>query len=146
MEIKQQRGEAQVYQHQRVEGYLEHWKKWSFPLAERGNFDPSDDWLKVTKRRSLIRFSYDAGTQRVNLATADDEVANPCELEYTRLTVEGQEYYTLGLEASGEEDCLAKNVRQTARYLTENTTLERLGLSLTSSSNYARWIQERIIA
>ena len=143
LEIKQQQGDPEVYQHQEVVGYLEHWKKWSFPLAEREDFNRLDDWLAVTKCRYLARFTYCADTQTVTPAAAQDEAANRCTLEYTHLVTEGQAYYTVGLEASGEAYCLTENLQQTIHYLTENTTLEKLGLELPKSSNYAQWIQER---
>ena len=140
IEIKQQQGEAEAYKHsEEAEGYLEHWKKWSFPLANKEEFNPSDNWLKITKHRQLARFSYRADTQIVTPQEADQETANQCELEYTHLVVARQDYYTLGLEASGEMPHLKEILVYTVNYLAKNTTLEKLGLA--NSTNYAQWIR-----
>ena len=140
IEIKQQQGKAEVYQHRKLVGYLEQWKKWSFPLADKEAFEPTDHWIKVIKQRCLARFSYQAGTHTVIPIAADDSTTDLCELEYTHLVVAGQDYYTVGVEASGDVTRLTENLVATMRYLAENSNLGESWLVLANSSNYARWL------
>ena len=142
IEIKQQQGDAETYERDRIAGRLEYWKKWSFPLADQAAFSPTSDWLKISKGRRLLSLAYDPKTQTVSLTNDDQVVADRCELEYTQLCVADRNYYTLGVEASGEVVHLRENLLRTMDYLVENSNLERLGLTQVNSSNYARWIHQ----
>lgn len=142
IEIKQQQSEAETYENNNVVGYLEHWEKWSFPLAGPGDFRPTNRWLKISKRRRLLTLAYDATTRGVSPVADDQAVVNRCELEYTQLRVADRDYYTLGAEASGESAHLQETLLRTMDYLAENSNLNCLNLTRARSSNYARWIRQ----
>ena len=142
MEIKQQQGEAEKFAERAVAGHLEQWTKWSFALEDKQALHPDPHWLPIAKRRRLILFSYDAYARTVSPVT-EPEGENLCTLEYTHLTVAEEDYYTLGLEASGEPTLIKSSLVQTIAYLSERVHFEKLGLAQKNSSNYARWIQHR---
>lgn len=142
VEVKQQQGKAEVFAEQEVAGYLEQWTKWSFALEDKQALSLGSRWLPITKRCRLLTFAYDARRHTVSPETKlEDE--NLCTLEYTHLTVVEGDYYTLGLEASGESNLVKPSLIQTIAYLSEHVHFEKLGLMQGNSSNYARWIQHR---
>jgi hypothetical protein len=69
-----------------VAGSLELWRKWSFPVKDARSIDrlslPVEAWVTVEKARRLAHHP-------------------DCQVELTELRVAGQEWWTLGFEASG---------------------------------------------
>lgn len=142
IEIKQQQGATETYERNGIAGQLEYWTKWSFPLADQTAFSPTADWLKISKSRRLLSLAYDTKTQSVSVIANDQAAANRGELEYTQLRVADRNYYTIGVEASGEGAHRRENLRRTMDYLIENSNLKGLNLTQANGSNYARWIHQ----
>jgi hypothetical protein len=108
IEIKQRTGKPlQGRISDQAQGSFEYWVKWSFGLTGdeevtnliSDNGTPS--WLEVKKERLGLVLSTDNG-KPVFLAMGDT-VSEGCQLEYTRVTTGGQQWYTFGLEWFGEK-------------------------------------------
>ncbi|MCB7480460.1 hypothetical protein [Christiangramia sediminis] len=92
-----------------VKGYFEHYIKWSFTSAEE---DPLFDeiikeekysWLAVRKER--IGFKLKENQNGSIIRVKMDEYPDfGCQVEYTRLKVKDELWYTLGLEWFGEKE------------------------------------------
>ena len=87
-------------------GLVERWRKWSFACGERVGPQPdraptTSDWVAVEKVRLLKTYRLRAGD-----AGFADTAADGCEMELTRVVARGQTWWTLALEAFGDEAAL----------------------------------------
>ena len=147
IQIKQQQGEAQLYQNEALLGEIEIWKKWSFGLENREEYPyelHTQHWIPVSKLRRLSRLEYDESRQSVHPLSTEKEANNICEVEITRVQSNDHEFFTLGLEASGCEDTLRMNLITAIEYLVSKDMHRGLKLSAGNSNNYARWLQSII--
>jgi hypothetical protein len=92
----------------KVEGYLEDWVKWSFNV---GNDDPlANDileggkysWISVYKERMGLKLAEDKNA-RTRFLDIMDQIDFGCQIEYTRIYVLGQQWFTFGLEWFGDK-------------------------------------------
>jgi len=146
MEVKQQQGEGQAYQKGTVSGTIEHWKKWSFALENQNDYLDKFDtqyWLPVIKQRKLARLKYDKIHHTTEPLLPRDKAENICEIEITRVTIDSNSYFTIGLEASGRISSLQEILVTTIDYLLKSGNLEGLDLSASLCNNYARWVQTK---
>jgi hypothetical protein len=104
MEIKQRTSDpAEGRINGRARGYFEEWVKWSFGLDEaNGEYVKelsSPSWLPVKKERLSMVATQDDG--KTILVTPDVTVTAGCQIEFTRLSLDGRQWYTFGLEWFG---------------------------------------------
>jgi hypothetical protein len=145
IEVKQRFGQREIVNFgDQAAGYLEQWRKWSFPvldtqevLAELGS-NPSN-WVGVRKTRHLgIYQSTDHGIEQ---AAADTSLNLGCGWEFVALQVEGlqEPWCSVGFESFGTS---AKQ-RDILLSVAENLLLMKLApkLGLVDSFGYPRWLQ-----
>jgi hypothetical protein len=115
IEVKQRLHQHGVVNpHQQVSGLMEQWHKWSFPLAATST-DPMPDslaesfWVAVKKVRTLCKYEVTSGRAVLHVP-AGDLPEQGGQVELTRLTVQGSEWWTVGLEAWGKETDMRGNL------------------------------------
>jgi hypothetical protein len=96
---------AQIIQlHPRVAGVVEHWRKWSQPLAEL-DWDPvpATAWVRVRKARLMHTFRI-MGSEIVHgRGHAWPSPTPGCELELSTINAADQTWWSLCFEAFGED-------------------------------------------
>jgi hypothetical protein len=143
LEVKVYRGSPGILQVAgRARGRLESWQKWSFPVSplSPGSGDPPG-WRPVRKRRRISRFS---------LASGQLEARGPglgqqprCEVELTEVRASGQDWWTLGLEATGPADLLRSELQATAALVFAQALPGDMKPGLQDSRSYAEWLGQR---
>ena len=92
-------------------GRMESWQKWSFPLRP-----PSQDigdvagWRPVRKRRRISRFALASGSVEAHAPRREPR----CQVELTEIRTHGQDWWTLGFEATGPAELLSSELQATA--------------------------------
>jgi hypothetical protein len=143
IEIKQrQRRLGLVRFHERVAGQVEAWRKWSFALTGAGaglagSLVPASAWIAVEKERTLLLFRVAGGGRIVSLPPASYE-AYGCGLELTRIRAKGAAWWSLGLEAFGQEATLQESLVTVARHLLASEAGPHLDSA--ASCGYPRWL------
>ena len=84
----------------RARGRMETWHKWSFPFSplSPGVGDPPG-WRPVHKKRRISRFSLASGQIAGRGARPTEQPG--CEVELAEVRTGGQDWWTLGFEATG---------------------------------------------
>ena len=126
----------------RARGRLQDWQKWSFPCGSlsRGSAD-STGWQRVRKRRRISRFCPVNGPAA---ACVPGPCAEPhCEVELTDIVTPGQDWWTLGFEATGPVDLLRGELEATAALVFAKPLPGRVELSADKSSSYVEWLGQR---
>ncbi len=103
---------------------FEIWGKWDAALA-------IDAAIEVTKRRWLRAF--DAEGREIS-GVGDSDYG--CHLEWTQLTVNSQEWWTLGIEAFGAWGAIEDSLRKTVRQIEADKAALRTGASMA----YPAWL------
>jgi hypothetical protein len=97
----------------RARGHVQAWHKWSFPadLPRQGR-DASAGWRRVHKTRRLSRLAL-AGDE---IVAYDPELGRQpgCSVELTEIRARGQDWWSLGFEATGPGDLLHGGLSATA--------------------------------
>jgi len=124
-----------------VEGIQERWVKWSFPTIEQHHDlfddDPTGLWVPVHKERTRLKISPDEQADLLPRLIESDPAE--AKLELTRVRAEGEEAWTICMEAEGRPDALPGTLQQMGNYLFGQGTPP--SLSRDHSYGYARWIQ-----
>jgi hypothetical protein len=126
----------------RARGQMESWQKWSFPfrpLSQR-SADPAG-WRTVRKRRRISRFS-SAGRQMVALAAGQDDEPR-CEVELTQVRTYGQDWWTLGFEATGPAHLLRGELQAAAELVFAHPLPGGVEPGPDESRSYAEWLGQR---
>ena len=126
----------------RARGRLQEWQKWSFPCGplSRGSAD-STAWQPVRKRRRISRFCPVNGPV---VECVPGPCAEPhCEVELTDIVTPGQDWWTLGFEATGPADLLRRELQATAALVFANPLPVGVELSADKSSSYVEWLGQR---
>ncbi len=140
VEVKVYRGSPgtlEVAGHAR--GRLEAWQKW--PLALRPPSPGSGQaagWRLVRKRRRISRFSPAGGQFAARTQQRGREPA--CEVELTEIRTSGQDWWTLGFEATGPVGLLRSQLQATAAYVFAQVLPASVDPSLDHSSSYPQWL------
>jgi hypothetical protein len=88
-------------------GHVEGWRKWRFALTEDAAPDTSD-WVAVRKRRSNRPFA--ATPDGVRPIEREEDAVQGCSLEVSALLVGESAWWSVCLEAWGEEEAMLPEV------------------------------------
>ena len=126
-----------------VAGQVESWRKWSYLLDDprAGSADgegASPFWVAVTKERSQKFCSLD-GADKVRHAAPGELLDLGCALELTRVTVNDEPWWTVGLEAFGDETRLPEALTLVAQRLSAAANAPRLAAE--DSYGYPKWLK-----
>ena len=105
LEVKAYRGSRGILEVAgRARGRLEFWQKWSFPFSPPGQVrGAAAGWRPVLKRRRISRFSRTSGPVMARIPGGEEPW---CGVELTEVRVRGQDWWSLGFEATGPADLL----------------------------------------
>jgi len=125
----------------RARGRLEAWRKWTFPTRRVSRGADAPAWKPVRKRRRISRFS---------LASGQLEARGPglgqqprCEVELTEVRASGQDWWTLGFEATGSADLLLSELQATVALVFAQVLPGDMKPGLPDSRSYAEWLGQR---
>ena len=143
LEVKAYRGSPGILKVAgRARGRLESWQKWSFPVSP-----PSPDggapggWRPVRKRRRISGFSLASGQI---VARGPGPGAEPrCEVELTDVRTRGEDWWTLGFEATGPASLLRSTLEATAALVFAQALPGGVEPGPDESRSYAQWLGQR---
>ena len=143
LEVKAYRGSPGILQVAgRARGRLESWQKWSFPVSPlRPDSGRPSGWRPVRKRRRITRFSLASG-QIVARSPAVRQQPG-CEVELTEVHTHGQDWWTLGFEATGLASLLHSALEATAALVFAQALPGGVEPGLDDSRSYAEWLGQR---
>jgi len=143
LEVKAYRGSPGILEVAgRARGRLQYWQKWSFP-CDPPSLDSGDQagWRPVRKRRRLSRFTLASGQI---VARAPGPGGEPrCQVEITEIRTHGQDWWTLGFEATGPADLLRSALEATAALVFTHALPGGLQPGPDDSRSYAEWLCQR---
>ncbi|TVZ00395.1 hypothetical protein EAS64_37825 [Trebonia kvetii] len=126
----------------RARGLMEGWQKWSFPFGlPRQDSGDQVGWRKVRKKRRIIRFS--SASRQIVAAAARLGPKPECEVELTEVRTCGQDWWTLGFEATGPADLLRSEIEAAATLVFAQALPGRTEPGLDESRSYAGWLGQR---
>ena len=126
----------------RARGRLESWQKWSFPVSPlRHDSAGPAAWRPVRKRRRISRFSL---ASELIVARPPGLGGEPrCEVELTEVRTAGQDWWTLGFEATGPADLLRSELQATAALVFAQALPGGVEPGPDESRSYAEWLYQR---
>jgi hypothetical protein len=121
---------------------MEFWQKWSFPVSPpSGDSGDPPGWRPVNKKRRVSGFSLASG---LILAPAAGLGQLPrCEVELTEVRARGQDWWTLGFEATGPADLLRNELQATAALVFVRPLPDSAEPGPAESRSYAEWLSQR---
>ena len=124
----------------RARGRLESWQKWSFPFSQilPGSVD-SPGWIPVRKTRHISRFSLAGLPAMVPSARLGQELR--CEVDLAEVSTRGEDWWTLGFEATGLVDLHRSAVEETAMLVFAQAP-PGVEASLEKSRSYVEWLSQ----
>ena len=142
LEVKAYRGSPGILSvPSRARGRLESWQKWSFPFSPLSpdSGDPPG-WRLVRKRRRISRFSLASGQ---TAARAPGLSHHPqCDVELTEIHTSGQDWWTLGFEATGPADLLRSELQAAAALVFAHALPDDAEPGPDESRSYAEWLSQ----
>ncbi len=147
LELKQRQKKLGRFTWQdRVNGQVESWIKWGFPLASGAqSLQPASPalwkWAVVSKTRVLKHFQAEV-SGLVTAVSPATFLTTGCHLELARVSIQDQIWWTIGLEAFGAADFqkLAGLLDQVAELVFVGEM--ELGLETAVSCSYPQWLQQ----
>jgi hypothetical protein len=143
LEVKAYRGSpGTLAVRSRACGRMECWQKWSFPVAliSQDSDDPAG-WRPVRKRRRISWFSVAGGQIVAGVPRGSQEPQ--CAVELTEVRTGGQDWWTLGFEATGPAQLLPGELEATAALMFAQPLPGGLEPGLDASRSYAEWLGQR---
>jgi hypothetical protein len=143
LEVKVYRGSPGILEVPgRARGRLESWQKWSFPCGPLSldSVDPAG-WRPVSKRRRISRFPLASGRIVAHPQGLGGEPG--CEVELTAVRTRGQDWWTLGFEATGPADLLRGELEATAALVFAQVLPGGVAPGPDDSRSYAGWLSRR---
>jgi hypothetical protein len=143
LEVKVYRGSPGILEVAgRARGHMESWQKWSFPFSPLvpDSGDPVG-WEPVNKQRRISRFSLASGQIVARGAGPGQEPR--CEVELTEVRTRGQNWWTLGFEATGPADRLRSELEATAALVFVQALPGGVEPGPDESRSYAEWLGQR---
>jgi hypothetical protein len=140
LEVKAYRGSPGILEVPgRARGRLETWLKWSFPV---GRLSPSagdpPGWRRVGKRRRISRFRLASGQIAARGAAPGEQPR--CEVELTQVRTGGQDWWTLGFEATGPAGLLRSALAAAAALVFAQALPGGMRPGPDESRSYAQWL------
>lgn len=145
IEVKQRHSDEGIVRFsERVAGRVEHWRKWSYKLdqaeaALAGIQTPAGAWLGVKKERQLRKYEITDSEQLIPVP-ASDYPEQGCDIELTTVMIGDQTWWSLCLEAFGDENRLQANLWLAARQIF--TGAEPVDFEDKYSYGYARLLMD----
>jgi hypothetical protein len=143
LEVKAYRGSPGILEVAgRARGRIESWQKWSFPLRP-----PRDDrggppgWTPVAKRRRISQFSSASGPAMARGLGMGQQPR--CVVELTEVRARGQDWWTLGFEASGAAGLLRRELEAAAALVFAQALPGGVVPGPADSRSYAQWLGQR---
>jgi hypothetical protein len=126
----------------RAVGRMQDWEKWSFPCSPTnpGGGDPAS-WQPVRKKRRISRF---CSASRPVTGHASGRCDEPhCEVELTDIRTSGQDWWTLGFEATGPADLLHSQLQAIAALVFAQPIPGGVEAGPRESRSYWEWLGQR---
>jgi len=116
----------------RARGRMQYWRKWSFPFSPLSpeSIDPGG-WRRVRKQRRVARFPGQGAPQA------------RCAVELTEVRFQHQDWWSLGLEATGPAESLRHELEATAALVFTQALPGGVDLRIDDSRSYAEWLRTR---
>jgi hypothetical protein len=146
LQVKVYRGSPGIFEVPgRARGRLESWQKWSFPFnpLSPGSGDPAG-WRPVRKRRRTSWFSRTRG--RIVARTTGLAQEPGCGVELTEVSTRGQDWWSLGFEATGPSELLRSEIEATAALVFAEALPGGLEFGRDESRSYAQWLSQGLSA
>jgi hypothetical protein len=146
LEVKWRKAELGVLRFGKlVEGKAEKWGKWLCSDDAGESFQPAtvsgnSIWINIQKVRRLQSYQI-LPDSSIQLITDTDSIENGCSVEITQLLIQEQTWWSLALEAVGEDPHLSENLRLTASYLFQD--YRGIKLIAANSYGYPHWLEVR---
>jgi hypothetical protein len=143
LEVKAYRGSPGILEMAgRARGRMQSWQKWSFPFIPLGqaSADPAG-WRPVRKRRRISRFPLASG--KLEACGPEPGQQRRCEVELTEVRTSGQDWWTLGFEATGPADLLRSELQATAALVFAHALPGGMEPGRDESMSYAEWLSQR---
>jgi hypothetical protein len=143
LEVKVYRGSPGILEVAgRARGRMQSWQKWSFPLSPLSqDSGEAAGWRPVRKKRRISRFSRADGPIAARAAGLGGEPG--CEVELTEVRARGQDWWTLGFEATGPASLLRSELQATAALVFAQAPPGGMELGPDQSRSYAEWLCQR---
>ena len=126
----------------RARGRMESWQKWSFPFSPlRQDSGDLAGWRPVRKRRRISRFSPAGGPVAGRVPGLGPKPR--CQVELTEVRTRGQDWWTLGFEATGPADVLHSALQATAALVFAQALPGSVEPGLDESRSYMEWLCQR---
>jgi hypothetical protein len=143
LEVKAYRGSPGILEVAgRARGRMESWQKWSFPFSplSQNSGDPAG-WRPLRKRRRISRFSLASG--QIVAHTPELGQQPRCEVELTEVHTSGQDWWSLGFEATGPAGLLRGTLEATAALVFAQALPAGVEPGPDESRSYAKWLSRR---
>jgi hypothetical protein len=140
LEVKAYRGSPGILEVPgRARGRLETWHKWSFPFSPLGpGAGGPPGWRPVRKRRRISRFPVASGQIAACGAPLGDQPG--CAVELTEICTDGQDWWTLGFEATGPAGLLHSALAAAAALVFAQALPGGVEPGPDESRSYAQWL------
>jgi len=140
LEVKAYRGSPGILEVPgRARGRLEAWHKWSFSVGPPGpGADDPPGWRPVRKRRRISRLSLASGQIAARGAPLGEQPE--CAVELTEIRAGGQDWWTLGFEATGPAGLLRSTLAAAAALVFARALPGGLQPGPDQSRSYAQWL------
>jgi hypothetical protein len=127
----------------RARGRLESWQKWSFPCdpVSQGSDDPAG-WRTVRKRRRVSRFSLAGRPARARFPGPGEKPG--CAVELAEFYALGEDWWTLGFEATSPADALGGQLEAAAALVFAQPLPGGVELDMDDSMSYPQWLRGRL--
>ncbi len=126
----------------RARGRMESWRKWSFPVSPlRQDHGDLSGWRPVRKRRRISRFSLASGLVATQAPGLGQEPR--CAVDLTKVRMTGQDWWTLGFEATGPADLLRGALQATAAHVFDQAMPGSMEPGPDESKSYTEWLGQR---
>jgi hypothetical protein len=123
-------------------GRMQAWQKWTFSFSPfRQDSGDLRGWSPVCKRRRISWFSLASGQIAARAPGPGDKPR--CEVELTEVRTDGQDWWTLGLEATGPADLLRGELQATAALVFAQAMPGSVEPGPDDSRSYAEWLYRR---
>jgi hypothetical protein len=143
LEVKVYRGSPGIVEVAgRARGRMEAWQKWSFPISPpRQDSSPPAGWRPVGKRRRVSRFLHPGGQIVAPDTRLDHEPG--CQVELTEVHMGGQDWWTLGFEATGPAELLRSELQATVALVFAQALPGGAEPGTDDSRSYAQWLRQQ---